>query len=226
MRFLFASVKMVLVVAITQILACASSLPVGDGEEEPVILEGDISVKGGHPFESRIQLSDSSSNPWVLIGGKYEAELRNLDGHGVRIWGYRSFDEGGAVSVLVSMYELLPIDGYAPVIGRLYLEDDLLMLQSRESGEHYRLNGPLSRVLEPYRGFCVWVCGSTVGDAVIGSSAEDVTDQKDRPQAALRDIGSEHYRVLRVLGYGVLGPLQDGANPPASSDTLHSSGNG
>jgi hypothetical protein len=163
----------------------------------PSAVEGELVVTGDLPEERAITLAEDGGALWRLESSSLEGELLSLAGHRIRVWGVPTEEPGYRASVLVDRYEMLPIDGIAPIIGTVRCDGGQLILSARGTDEQYLLAGPLSDALMSYSGFAAWVWGAPA----VGGAPRRAT-------------------VLDVRAYGILGP---GARSPAPSDTLRSS---
>ena len=141
--------------------------------------EGIVAVDGERPGERRVLLVGQDGGRLALRAPAHEAELLRLGGLGVRVTGRRI--AAGKESVFaVSGYELLPIDGVAPVVGIVAREGDAAMIRAHAGGDPTRLDGPLVDALLAHEGRKVWVWGTFPEDGGRG--------------------------ILTVKAYGVLGP--------------------
>lgn len=105
-------------------------------------------------------LLQSADGRQVRLGGPLVSELRRLSGATVRVAG--EYATSGPETVDVTTYDVLTIDGQAPVVGMVVLRGDEVWLDAEPA---VRVLGAQS-ALSAHAGAKVWVIGSREGDAV------------------------------------------------------------
>jgi hypothetical protein len=166
-------------------LAACATVPPPKTDEEAVVIEGEVSVVGSHPYDKLIVLSGREGDRWTLECGAFESEIMNLTGQRVRISGTPVVVTDTDSLMLVNSYELLPMDGVMPIIGVLELQGKALMLKELTTGEWFVIRGALQGAMTHFTGLKVWVIGSVV------------------PESAADEL------ILDVRGYGILGPADE-----------------
>jgi hypothetical protein len=185
MRLLSASIKCTAFILLFVLAACTKPPPPGDLLGDMPVIEGEVQIAGSDPFDHRLVLADSSGNFWLLICPELESELKNLAGHRIRVRGVVNRTGASFSTVLVDMYELLPVGGKNSIIGILELEGDCLVLVQLDKNERYLLVGPLKEAMKNFKGLRVCVWGEKAQGAMLDGSASFVFD---------------------VEGYNILGP--------------------
>jgi hypothetical protein len=162
MRSLSGSVRSALLAAALLLAACASRRHPPESAIEPVVvLEGEVALSGSNQIERDVVLFDAGGTICRLEGGRTELELRSLAGLGVRVTGRLAGRANDLREFLVDRWELLPIDGRAPLVGAVESRGGAAYLVEERDGTAYLLDGPLAKALEPFVGYKVWVAGET-----------------------------------------------------------------
>lgn len=136
-------------------LACAPAprAPRPPGE---VALAGVLRVEGADPFERTFVLVEPEGMRWQLAPGRLEHELYRLGGHDLRVFCRPAYAPGDG-RIAVERYELLPVDGQAPVAGVIRLGGGGLWLET--DAAPLSLEGELAAALEGFVGCRAWVWG-------------------------------------------------------------------
>lgn len=156
--------------------ACAGAPPARAPGARSV--EGTILVDGERPDDRRVMLALRDGSRLALQAPAFAAELLRLDGLGVRVTG-REIPSAAEPAFAAGGYELLPIDGVAPIVGVVARQDGEAVIRTAAGALTTRLAGPLAGALLTHEGMKVWVWG----------------DRSDGDDGA-----------LLVEAYGVLGP--------------------
>jgi hypothetical protein len=181
MRLSSAPVRFSSLLLLLLFVSCAKSPP-ADTVDELLVLEGEVTVAGSHPFDKRIVLVDEVGVFWMLQCGKHEAEIMNLSGHRIRVSGSPPAETLPDPVLIVDSYEMLPVGGMKPVTGILVLKGDALILEQGATGTRFTIAGGLREALKQFVGMKIWVVGV------------------ERPG------GEEGGIAINVTGYGILAP--------------------
>jgi len=181
MRLSSAPVRFSSLLLLLLLTSCAKSPP-ADTVDELLVLEGEVTVAGSHPFDKRIVLVDEVGVFWMLQCGKFEAEIMNLSGHRIRVSGLPPVETLPDPVLIVDRYEMLPVDGMKPVTGILILKGDALILEKAATGARFTITGRLREALKQFAGMKIWIVGME------------------------RQGGGEGGIVIDVTGYGILAP--------------------
>jgi hypothetical protein len=160
MRPSFACARCMLLVSFLSVVSCAEPKIAATGEAA-VTLEGDVTLVEASAVEKVLALADSGGVFCTLTSPGFEYELRNLEGHAVRVTGRLLGKTANGPEFLVEDYEMTPVNGRLPVVGVIASASGGLILTETRTGATYRLVGPLAEALRPYCGCKVWVSGST-----------------------------------------------------------------
>lgn len=159
---------------IALLLCCAQRVPPLPPSVEPLVsLEGEIALSGSSPLDREVVLYDAGGIICRLTGPRAELELRGLAGLGVRVTGRLAGRSSGVPEFVVDAWELLPIDGHAPVAGTLETRDGEVFIVEEKSGTAYLLEGPLARALASFAGYTGWAAGEarTFGEGTARKTA-------------------------------------------------------
>ena len=174
MRLLSASVRFSCLLFLILSASCAKSPPV-ETVEEPLVLEGEVTVAGSHPFDKRIILVDENGVFWMLRCGRFEVEIMNLAGHQIKVSGSPPTEALPDPVLLVDSYEMLPVEGMNPITGILMQEGDMLILEQSATGVRFAIEGRLREALNQFDGMKIWVIGVEHQGAGEGEVSIDVT---------------------------------------------------
>lgn len=142
---------------------------------EPLVLEGEVTVAGSHPFDKRIILVDGNGVFWMLQCGRFEVEIMNLAGHQIKVGGSPPAEALPDPVLIVDSYEMLPVDGMNPVTGILTIESDMLILEHSKTGARFAIEGRLREALSQFDGMKIWVVGVEHAGTGEGEATIDVT---------------------------------------------------
>jgi len=167
MRSSFAFARCGLSLVFLSLVSCAQPKPFPTPEPS-VTLDGEVRLVGTSPLEQTIGLADAGGVFCTLSNPRLEYEFRNLVGHAVQATGRLLGKSANGPEFLVESYEMMPVDGFRPVIGAVTSRDGELFLVDARSGATYRLGGPLAEALRAFSGFKVWVSGpvASIGKGV------------------------------------------------------------
>lgn len=174
MRLSSASVRFSSLLLFLLSASCAKSPPV-ETVEEPLVLEGEVTVAGSHPFDKRIILVDENGIFWMLRCGRFEVEIMNLAGHRIKLSGSPPTETLPDPVLIVDSYEMLPVEGMDPIIGILTLEGDMLILERSTTGVRFAIEGRLREALKQFNGMKIWIIGAEHSGAGEGEISVDVT---------------------------------------------------
>ena len=174
MRLSSASVRFSSLLLLLLSISCAKSPPV-ETVEEPLVLEGEVTVAGSHPFDKRIIKVDENGIFLILRCGRFEVEIMNLAGHRIKLSGSPPTETLPDPVLIVESYEMLPLEGMDPVIGILTLEGDMLILEHSTTGARFAIEGRLQEALKQFDGMKIWVVGVEHAGAGESGVSIDVT---------------------------------------------------
>ncbi len=137
-------------------ISCATAPP-GDGQIDPVFIEGRIAVEGSNPFDRNITLVDSTGACLELANSGLVYEISKLEGYSVRIRIGKDLVAEGKKQYEVREYMLLRIGNSLPLKGILSIEGDSLLISTGETSAI--IEGPLREALTHFDGLEVWVWG-------------------------------------------------------------------
>lgn len=149
------------------VLATAAHTACGQGGQKPapaqaaVSVTGRVQVVGATPLEQVVIQPLDSAAAAIETRGAYREELKRLGGATVRAAGSMS----SAGQLLVQEYEILEIAGHTPLVGRVEVEGDRVLLQA-DRGEAVEVRGAPAELLRK-PGAKVWVILDSTG-AVTG----------------------------------------------------------
>ncbi len=144
-------------------MACSSKKVPAPILEPLIAIEGDIALSGTGPLDWDVILSDEGGGICALRGRQLDLELRNLAGLRVRVTGRLAGETRELPEFLDDRYELLPINGYDPVVGTLEAREGAVFIVDSAGGGGWRIDGPLAQALAHFAGYKVWVAGERRG---------------------------------------------------------------
>lgn len=174
MRLSSASVRFFCLLLLILSVSCAKSPPVKT-VEEPLVLEGEVTVAGSHPFDKRIILVDENGVFWMLQCGRFEVEIMNLTGNRIKVSGSPPAESLPDPVLIVENYEMLPVEGMNPVTGTLTLEGDMLFLEHSTTGARVVIEGKLRDALKLFDGMKIWIIGVESPGEGKGEASVEVT---------------------------------------------------
>lgn len=140
----------------------ATGMPaVRDGD---TVVTGIVREVGAEPLTQLVLQAAGAGALPVAVRGELRAEIANLLGAEVRVWGAPADNQPPPPqrAIEIAGYEIVSVNGVTPAVGTLVLVGDDLVLAGSDT---LQLRSP-PEVLRSHVGAKVWIVGDRSGDAL------------------------------------------------------------